>query len=740
MLHIRLSILFIIAGLQFTYAQYSPEIDSLLAATSSMQADTNKVNNLNSLTKALTNKDNEKALLLGQEAIKLAEDLEFKAGLALAHKNTGSVYYRMSDYKKAYHYYNLSLEQYRETGDNKGEAILIRNIGSVYHQQGIYDEALKLFEESLAMRKQIGDKKGIASLYNAIGLVYYEQGAELYPNALKYFESALEAYQQLSDLRGIARAYLLIGTVKNAMASEKEKQATSTPADSVALNATVRQGREDALKYYTDCLVLADSIQDTYTQSQAYDAIGGIFNQFEEYKQSEENFLKSLSLNEEMGNQFGIANVYNNLGDIKYGQKQYQDAIQLYTKALNLSTEIQAPVLRKNSYTGLYSAWRALNNPKKALEFHELAVNLKDSIEGENLQETLAKQTQVLDFNEMIKEKELNVQKRELEHQAQLKQQKIYTWASGVAFLLMLGLAVVILINLQSKKKSNLLLSEKNDRIVIQNQVLQQKNEEIQQQQKALEKQHKEIMDSINYAQRIQQAVLPQRAQLQEVLNEHFVLFMPRDIVSGDFYWMKQIHNVVAFAAADCTGHGVPGAFMSMLGTSFLNELVTSRSLDNTGMILDKMRNKIKKSLNQTGISGEQKDGMDLSLMVLNMNTLKLQFSGAYNSVIIIRNNELIQLKADRQPIGIFVKEKPFTNQIFQLEKGDVMYAFSDGYPDQFGGEHGSKFKINQFRKLLLEINHNSMDVQKEILYKTFHEWRGDHHQIDDVLVCGVRL
>jgi serine phosphatase RsbU (regulator of sigma subunit)/sugar lactone lactonase YvrE len=297
------------------------------------------------------------------------------------------------------------------------------------------------------------------------------------------------------------------------------------------------------------------------------------------------------------------------------------------------------------------------------------------------------------------------------------------------------------------------------ERIALENTVkerteeIAQSKEEIETQRDELYKQKQEIVDSINYAQRIQAAVLPSDDIMQDVLHDHFVFYRPRDIVSGDFYWIKQIKNFSFAVAADCTGHGVPGAFMSMLGSSFLNEIVTSRTLDSPGEILNKLRNKVKKSLHQKGEEGEQKDGMDISLIIIDRETLELQFSGAYNSLLIIRkkpdfdetkpdaeNFEIFKLKADRQPIGIYIYEKEFTNHTFQLEKGDIIYAMSDGYVDQFGGDTGGKFKSIRFKNLLLSIQDKTMAEQNAILGRTFNKWKRDIDQVDDVLVMGIKI
>jgi len=327
-------------------------------------------------------------------------------------------------------------------------------------------------------------------------------------------------------------------------------------------------------------------------------------------------------------------------------------------------------------------------------------------------------------------------------------------WAILIYALIFVGLVRLFFIwRLRASKKEKERLED----------LIKERTEEIEQSKKKIEEQRdiaykhrKEILDSISYAQKIQQAVLPSEQMVEDILLEHFILYRPRDIVSGDFYWMKKLNNYVAVVAADCTGHGVPGAFMSMLGSSFLNEIVTRRSLDSAAQILNRLRAKVKKSLHQEGKEGEQKDGMDIALLIIDNETHELQYAGAYNPLYIIRPKtginilddnidydsrfELIHLKADRQPIGIHLAEKEFTNHKFQLESGDSLYSFSDGYVDQFGGETGEKFKTRRFKELLMSVQGKSMIEQKQVLEQAFVKWKRDLAQIDDVLVMGIKV
>jgi serine phosphatase RsbU (regulator of sigma subunit) len=271
--------------------------------------------------------------------------------------------------------------------------------------------------------------------------------------------------------------------------------------------------------------------------------------------------------------------------------------------------------------------------------------------------------------------------------------------------------------------------------------VVKQK-EEIELKTKELEILFKQVTDSIHYAKRIQEAILPPNNLVKQILPESFVLYKPKDIVSGDFYWIDKKGDWSYFAAVDCTGHGVPGAFMSIVGYNLLKDILKNTESIEPSAIMDKMNDGVANTLHTNTTSGKQtKDGMDMTLCALNYKTLELQFSGAFNPLYIIRNNELIQYKADKFPVGMFIGEKQnFTNHLIQLQKGDSIYIFSDGYADQFGGPRGKKFMAGNFRQLLLDVSKLPIERQKTTLNQTIEEWRGNLEQVDDMLIIGVQV
>ena len=254
-----------------------------------------------------------------------------------------------------------------------------------------------------------------------------------------------------------------------------------------------------------------------------------------------------------------------------------------------------------------------------------------------------------------------------------------------------------------------------------------------------IERHKKELNDSIRYASYIQKALLPSQNEIDRYFPQNFILYLPKDVVSGDFYWFYRLKNKILFAVADCTGHGVPGAFMSVLGISILNQIVLSHKNISAGGILDLLREHVMKSLHQTGTSGEQKDGMDIALCILDLSTSQLQFAGAYNPLYLIRKGKLINFPGDRMPIGIDpIEEKPFKNHDIILKNDDMLYLFSDGFADQFGGEKGKKFKYKPFRELLISASKLAIQDQKNVIHQAFHEWKWSHGQVDDILIMGI--
>lgn len=253
-------------------------------------------------------------------------------------------------------------------------------------------------------------------------------------------------------------------------------------------------------------------------------------------------------------------------------------------------------------------------------------------------------------------------------------------------------------------------------------------------------RQEREIAESLKYASYIQQAIFPPESLINKLLPENFIFYQPREIVSGDFYYVSRRNDNIFIAVGDCTGHGVPGAFMSLLGITYLNEIVSRNNCTNAGTILNQLREYVMSALSQTGEETEQKDGIDLSFCILDTRNNTLSFAGAFNPVYIIHDQQLFEISGDMMPVGVGAEEeKPFTSHSYNLRINDTIYLFTDGFADQFGGPAGRKFKYRPFREMLIGVSHLPMNEQKLRIKKTFDSWKGNHRQLDDVLVFGFR-
>jgi len=309
-------------------------------------------------------------------------------------------------------------------------------------------------------------------------------------------------------------------------------------------------------------------------------------------------------------------------------------------------------------------------------------------------------------------------------------------WWLSLPFLVVSGIALILIVLVIIRWRVRKL---KRDKAILEEKV-KERTAEIQRQKDEISDQKKEILDSIHYARRIQKAVLPSDQKVEQSLPEHFILYLPRDIVSGDFYWISSIDDRVIFAAADCTGHGVPGAFMSMLGVSFLNEIVNKSKRLSAGRILDNLRANVKETLSQSE-EGGTKDGMDIALCIYDKSKMTIQYAGAHNPLYLLRSGELTEFKADNMPIGIhIVEETKFKNHNIKVEQGDCIYIFSDGFQDQFGGKYGKKYLSKNLKIMFTEVHQQPMPKQKDMIHQTLMEWMEGVDQVDDIIILGIRI
>jgi len=473
------------------------------------------------------------------------------------------------------------------------------------------------------------------------------------------------------------------------------------------------------------------------------------------------------------------------LTEIKNKEKRIKTLNDTLTKQLNLVEKKEKELnlfslLIKKKDSTLLSKTKILTLQKQEIKLKITQIAQTEAKLQKQKNEIIAKQKILGNLSTEINKQKTQIQKQkgELKQSYQIiKLQKYINIFIIIVLFLILLLAVFIYRNYRNKKKANKILELQNTEITKQKNLIQEQNEElnqlveevtsqkdeieaqrdlVQNQKNKIEEIYDELTQSIDYAMRIQHSVLPDEETLKIVTTDYFVLFLPKDKVSGDFYWWKTIGDKTYLAVADCTGHGVPGAFMSMLGSTFLNFIINEHSNLKSGEILNILRQKTIETLKQTGKLGEQKDGMDISFIIINHKSNKIQFSGAYNPLYIIANKEITdienaepiiqnskffyEIKPDKMPIAIYDKMQEFSTHKIKLNKGDQLYLFSDGYADQFGGEYRKKFKYKPFKELLLNNSNNTFEEQKINLANNFNIWRNNGEQIDDITVVGIKI
>ncbi len=477
---------------------------------------------------------------------------------------------------------------------------------------------------------------------------------------------------------------------------------------------------DSARFYYNQALNIFDELHEESEISKVNTNLGSIYSWARDWDKANTYINRALQQARKNNLLYETTAALYAKGESLFRQGRYDEAELAFIECSRLSEKLGLKETLRYSYERLSKLYENQGDLVRAHAYFKQAVKIKDEIFSEKSQRIMAEMQTKYETEKKEQQLALMKNKEELQESIIQRQKLMIIGAIAGSFLILM-VALLMFKMFRDKQRANIILEEKNALITSQKQ---------------------EITDSIKYASRIQTAVLPTSTLISDVLPEHFVLFLPRDIVSGDFYWMTQKNDKIVLVAADCTGHGVPGAFMSMLGVSFLYEIVNKDNILQPSEILNNLRNLIKTTLSQTGKFEEQKDGMDISLCVIDKQNQKLEWAGAYNPLYQIRKGELFEYKADKMPVAVHLNDfKPFTNHEIKYQTGDTFYMFSDGYADQFGGSDGRKFMLKRMKETFHSIWEKPMPEQKEILYKIHMEWRGDENeQVDDVLIVGFRV
>ncbi|MCW8897227.1 MAG: tetratricopeptide repeat protein [Flavobacteriales bacterium] len=653
------------------------------------------------------------ALFYFNQSLIIDQKTNSKQGVANNLNNIALVYKEKGDFTLAIKYNLQSLAIKREIGDLKGEASSFNNIGQIYQDKGDMALAIKNYTRSLQLKEELKDKPGMAKTLNNIGSLYYLQKEA--KKALEYYSKSILIYEEVNEQYGVAGVLQNIGNLYD---------------DNLDF--------DKALEYHFKSLKIKVNIGDKNGIANSYNNIGFVFKNKKDYNKALEYFNKSVELKKEMGDKQGLSSTYNNIGDVYRELTHYKKSLEFSSLALNLAKEIEGVGEILDASNVLYLSYKSLGMNSQALEMYELYVGMKDSLEREENQKELIRQEYKYSYEKKAAAdsvsyaKEKQIKTAEIEKQkAQLKAKRNQQYGLYGGLLLVLVFAVFMYNRFKVTQKQKSLIEE-------QKELVEKAHKETQKQKEAVEEVHQEIKDSINYAKRIQSAILPSLKLVKNYLPHSFVLYKPKDVVSGDFYWLEHKDNYILFAAADCTGHGVPGAMVSVVCNNALNRSVREYGLTNPAEILNKTREIVVQEFEKS--DDDVKDGMDISLCSLDFNNQSLKWCGANNPLWVVRNQELMEFKPNKQPIGKADNLQPFTTHTIELQKGDAIYVFTDGFADQFGGPKGKKFMYKPFKELLLSIQDKTMDEQKIMLEKHFEDWKGSLEQVDDVCVIGIRV
>lgn len=565
-------------------------------------------------------------------------------------------------------------------------------LGASCSIQGDNVRGIEYFTRSLKIAEEIKDYKSMINSYNNIGVIYHEQQND--EKAIEYYSLSLAISEKLNKKSGIAFALGNLGNVYNEL----------------------RQ-YDKALAAQNRCLQLTEEIGDKEGHANALHSLSVIHLDKEEYEKTLDFSKRAHDEYEKLGDLQGIANTFTftALAYSRTGQKQ--KAIEHLKKALAISQESGFVGSMREISQYLYEIYKEEGKSKDALIMHELYIIMRDSIANEESQRVVMQNEMQYNFD---KQKALDKKEQEKQLAISIEQgekQKIISYSIAFGLLLVILFALFVFNRLRLTKKQKEIIELQKDLV---------------------EEKQSEILASINYAKRLQDAILPPLNFVKKHLPDSFIFYKPKDIVAGDFYWMEVINNNILFAVADCTGHGVPGAMVSVVCSNALNRAVFEFGITEPGNILDKTRDLVLETFSKSDT--DVKDGMDISIVSINKQSGEIKWAGANSPLWYTNENEILEIKANKQPIGKTEHSSPFVTHTIQLNKGNAIFMFSDGFADQFGGEKGKKFKYKPLKEMLLKNSKFSPEKQLQQLEFAFEKWKSNLEQVDDVCVIGITI
>lgn len=655
--------------------------------------------------------------------------VENNSQLAMLYKLKGVSQFFASKYDSTLISFNRSLNLYKELNDSANIGGMYNNIGRIYTTQSNYPLAIDNYIKALEILQpmdSVEDK--LAGTFINLGNV--QKGIGQYENAIDSYKKAVEYANRINDVNRHAKA---LGNIANTY-----KELGSIPEAKLYAFKT--------LKIVED----AEIFSSIYTN--ALSVIGEIALQEKEFTIAEEHFKKALKFQEELNDLSGVSSNKSALGYLLFQNKKYHEAIEMCKEAYEIAESIKSISKRKTACKCLANAYEKINKNDAAFRYFKEYIELKDSIYNEDMAAIITQKALEFEFEKKKAQLQLKHEREQLLKEQEAQKSKLISMAA--AFVLFLVIVFTFILNKRLK-----VTRQQKALIESQKKVVESKNEELAFQKNIVEEKSKEISDSIEYAQRIQQAILPPTRLMKKYLKNVFVLFNPKDIVSGDFYWLERSGDKILYAVADCTGHGVPGAMVSVVCNNALNRAVREYKITEPGPLLDKVRELVIETFERS--EHEVKDGMDISLCCIEYTSTGaiLNWAGANNPLYVVTKDkdkamhwplgkDLIELEGNflavispnKQPIGKYADVSKFTTHKINLDMGDTIYSFTDGYADQFGGPNGKKFKYKPFKQLILSFYEKDLQFQQNELERSFKKWKANTEQIDDVCVIGVRI
>lgn len=653
--------------------------------------------------------NNSEALEYFKQSLNIFLELGDKKSLATTYSNMAFVYQNMSNYPEALDHFQKAQNYRKETDDKLSYAMGLRHIAMINSTLGKYKESLNYNFESLKLYEELKDKGGIAASYNDIGHSFGIQ--QDIPKAIEFAQKALDIYKTLGQKSSLARSYMNLGYL------------TGIHIDAEKGIAYVKQGLE-----------IFEKIGEKKGVASCLAILGGIYEAKGRYEEALEVQKKSLDIYTSIHSGSGIASSNFGVGNTLLKMNKTDEALSFAKISLETSQKIKQPKEVFKAAQLLNKIYKQKGDFKSALAMYELYVSTRDSLVNDDIKKATLQKQFTYEFDKKEALLKADQEKKDALNAEAQHRQKILMISIIIVLLLICIITLVIYRSLRQNKKAH--------------RIIKHQKEEVEKQKEIIEEKQMEIVDSINYAKRIQTALLAGAKTLEENLPEHFVMFQPKDIVSGDFYWTHTLPNGnFALVTADSTGHGVPGAIMSMLNISCLTEAIEGRNLTEPNDILNFTRNRIIKHLSNDGSATGGKDGMDCSLISFDFQNNILTYAAANNPIWLVRlikgtsEYKLIELDPDKMPVGKHDKDSvSFLQHSLELQKGDIVYTLTDGFPDQFGGVKGKKFMYKKMKELLCSIASETMAQQKEILLQTLKEWKGPLEQVDDITVIGIRV